>query len=316
MQIVLTFLVPQADLRYKRELLDLDDGGQAALDWALESSSHSVHDLAADAPIVVVLHGLTGCSAAMRSLCAEALERGYRPVVFNKRGHGGVKLTTPKLQAFGCVRDLQQAIAHIERAYPSAKLYGVGFSAGSGLLTSYLGETGAQSRLEAGVMVSPGYNALDLFCGGKIHPLYDFLMTFSLKQFLSRHVNELQDVIHVPSALKASSIREFDEHVFMKMHGYEDIETYWKHNNPMREVDRIQRPTLCINALDDPVCTKENIPYESFQEDPLRILIETAHGSHCAFYEGHVVLKSWALGVAMDYLTKVREFQGLVPPAQ
>ncbi|KAJ0394894.1 hypothetical protein ATCC90586_009205 [Pythium insidiosum] len=307
-QILLTFLVPQARLQYRRELLTLDDGGQAALDWALETETES-STLTPESPIALVLHGLTGCSMAMRSLCADALAHGYRPVVFNKRGHGGVKLATPKLQPFGCVRDLKQAIAHIERQYPGARLYGIGFSAGSGLLCSYLGETGAQSRLDAGVLISPGYNALDLFCGGKIHPVYDFLMTFSLKQFLLRHREELGAVIHVPSALAATTIREFDEHVYMKMHGYDDLETYWQHNNPMRDVDNILRPVLCINALDDPVCTKETIPYDQFEHNPLSMLVETEKGSHCAFFEGHLVLKSWAHSAAMLYLSRVRAYQ-------
>lgn len=96
-QIVLTFLVPQANITYSREVLQLRDGGQTSLDWAIEASGPASRDtkpLQADSPIIVVLHGLTGCSDAMRSLCAEALAHGYRPVVFNKRGHGGMTLAT------------------------------------------------------------------------------------------------------------------------------------------------------------------------------------------------------------------------------
>ncbi|POM67715.1 Serine protease family S33, partial [Phytophthora palmivora] len=111
-QCFLTFLVPQYPVKYKRDVLTLKDGGQASLDWALESSVELKSPLKADAPIAIIMHGLVGCSESMRSLCAEALAHGYRPVVFNKRGHGGMKLATPKLQEFGCVRDLEEAIAH------------------------------------------------------------------------------------------------------------------------------------------------------------------------------------------------------------
>lgn len=300
---ILTFLVPQASIEYDRELLELNDGGCVALDWALPKQQE------ADAPIVVVMHGLTGCSASMRSLCASALERGYRPVVFNKRGHGGVKLWTPKLQPFGCVRDLDQALDRIQELFPNAPLYGVGFSAGSGLLCSYLGEKGDNSRLMAGTLVSPGYNSLELFCGGKIHPFYNYLMTHSLRQFLSKHENELRGTVDVDSALKATSIKEFDEHVYMAMHGYDDIEAYWEHNNPMRDVHDIKRPLLCLNALDDPVCTRDNIAYDVFENNPICMLVETGSGSHCAFFEGHLRLKSWANDFAIEYLDRVREFE-------
>jgi predicted alpha/beta-fold hydrolase len=255
------------------------------------------------------MHGLTGCSDSMRSLCASALARGYRAVVFNKRGHGGVRLTTPKLQEFGCVRDLNEALDRVQSKFPSAPLYGVGFSAGSGLLCSYLGETGDASRLHAGVLISPGYNAFELFCRGKIHPWYNYLMTFSLKQFLLRHKEQLRDVVDIKQALKATSIEQFDEHVFMAMHGYEDLESYWACNNPMRDVENLKRPLLCLNALDDPICTRETIPHAAFLENPISMLVETGTGSHCAFYEGHLRLKSWANDFAVEYLDHVREFE-------
>ncbi|GAB9470549.1 hypothetical protein Gpo141_00007792 [Globisporangium polare] len=310
-QIVLTFLVPQASIKYTREVLQLRDGGHTSLDWAIEASgppSKHGKPLQDDSPILIVLHGLTGCSDAMRSLCAEALGHGYRSVVFNKRGHGGMPLATPKLQAFGCVEDLNQAIDQIEKRYPSSKLYGIGFSAGSGLLCSYFGETGTTSRLAAGVLVSPGYDAFDIFCRGLIHPFYDFLMAHTLKKFLRGHERQLASVVDVPRALRASSIREFDELVFMKMHGYDSLEAYWANNNPMRAIGNIARPTLCINAWDDPVCTKESIRYEQFEKNPLGMLIETERGSHCAFYEGHLFLKCWANEVAMEYLDRVRDY--------
>ncbi|CAH0475696.1 unnamed protein product [Peronospora belbahrii] len=308
-QCFLTFLVPQSRVKYQRDILTLKDGGQASLDWALESSVAMESPLKLDSPIAIIMHGLVGCSENMRSLCAEALAHGYRPVVFNKRGHGGMKLSTPKLQQFGCVQDLQEAIAHVERAFPDSELFGIGCSAGAGLLCSYLCELGDKSRLRAGVLISPGYNAFDLFCGGKINPVYDFLMTFTLKSFLWRHKSELSGVVDVASALRATSIRAFDQHVYMKMHGYGDLESYWKVNNPMRDVDNLNTPLLCINALDDPVCTKETIAYEVFDTKPNAMLLATGEGSHCAFFEGNFQLKSWCDTVAMVYLDRLREFE-------
>lgn len=308
LQILLTFVVPQARVAYERELLTLRDGGQAALDWALAASDSPL--LPADAPVAVVLHGLTGSSDDMRSLCAAALARGYRPVVVNKRGHGGVKLATPKLQAFGCVADLSEALAHIEQTWPRAKQrVGIGLSAGAGLLVSYLGETGEDSALDAAVLVSPGYDAHYLFCGGGMHPVYDFLMTFALKALLLRHVRELKGVIDVPGALSATSIRAFDANVFAKMHGFEgDLDGYWRENNPVRALSNVARPVLCINALDDPVCTRDTILYDQFERNPRAMLLETAHGSHCAFFHGPKPARSWANDAALAYLDLVRGF--------
>ncbi|KAI9915029.1 hypothetical protein PsorP6_008410 [Peronosclerospora sorghi] len=310
-QCILMFLVRQHPVQYERDVLTLQDGGQTSLDWALESSVDMKLPLRDDSPIVIIMHGLVGCSKSMQSLCAEAITHGYRPVVFNKRGHGGMKLATPRLQGFGCVKDLKEAIDHVKNKFPHSKLYGIGCSAGAGLLSSYLGELGDKSLLRAGVLISPGYNAFDLFCAGRINRIYDFLMTFTLKLFLLRHKNELQNVVDIPRALRAMSIREFDQHVYMKMHGYADLESYWKVNNPMRDLENLTMPILCINALDDPVCTEEMIPYNVFQTKPNAMLLTTAEGSHCAFFEGTFQLKSWCNTVAMEYLDRLQEFENL-----
>ncbi|RHZ17172.1 hypothetical protein DYB26_004012 [Aphanomyces astaci] len=114
-----------------------------------------------------------GCSQDMREFCHAATSSGYRAVVFNKRGHGQSKLTTPRLQAFGCTSDMKAVLAHVQSTFPgvpvvgttcpfnfnddeAASRVGVGYSAGAGLLSSYLGEMGQHSKLAAGVLVSPG----------------------------------------------------------------------------------------------------------------------------------------------------------------
>ncbi|KDO32461.1 hypothetical protein SPRG_02938 [Saprolegnia parasitica CBS 223.65] len=288
-QIAMTLLVPQAPIAYTRELLPMADGGQIGLDWCAGAETLPAH-----APVVLVVHGLTGCSYDMRSFCADALRAGFRPVAFNKRGHGDTPLTSPKLQAFGCTQDLSAAIAHIQASYPTAKITGVGFSAGSGLVTSYLGETGAKSQLAAAALVSPGYDALGLFCHGGIYPLYHFLMTFTLKGLLKRHKDVLSSTIDVDAALQASSIPEFDRHVYMTMHGYDDLEAYWAKNNPMRQVENIAVPTLCINARDDPVCTYRMIPFQ---------------GSLRLFELDGLEIKSWATRASLDYLQAALRYE-------
>ena len=48
------------------------------------------------------------------------------------------------------------------------------------------------------------------------------------------------------------------------------------------------RPILCINALDDPVCTRENIDYDIFNRMDDVILVTTPRGSHVCFFEGRL----------------------------
>ena len=80
-----------------REILTLDDGGVVALDWGLlEHSTPSSRETLgrSDTPILLILPGITGCSMDnyILHLVEDGLLQGYRPVVFNQRGNGGIKL--------------------------------------------------------------------------------------------------------------------------------------------------------------------------------------------------------------------------------
>lgn len=70
-----------------REILTLPDGGQVALDWRDDN-------IAPDAPILVALPGLTGCSEVeyMQNIALTMNAAGIRCVVFNNRGLGGMQL--------------------------------------------------------------------------------------------------------------------------------------------------------------------------------------------------------------------------------
>ncbi|KAG6613159.1 putative serine protease family S33 [Phytophthora cinnamomi] len=160
-----------------------------------------------------------------------------------------------------------------------------------------------------------GKSELNEFMTNALQPILDSYTptwwTNSHIQCFLTFLAELEDVVDVPAALRATSIREFDRHVYMKMHGYADLEAYWRVNNPMRDVDNLSKPLLCINALDDPVCTKETILYHEFRRKPNAMLLATGEGSHCAFFEGNFQLKSWCNEAAMTYLDRLREFNAL-----
>ncbi|XP_046542802.1 protein ABHD15-like [Haliotis rubra] len=140
--IIATF-VPKPKVTFKREYVDLDDGGVVALDWA-QGGSKPVSDTST---ILIVVPGLTASADNMSELCNMALKRGYRVVVFNKRGHGDSVLATPKMQGFGDAKDMRHCVEYLRDKNPAAKLVSVGSSAGSGLLASYLGEYGADCHL-------------------------------------------------------------------------------------------------------------------------------------------------------------------------
>ena len=75
----------------------MDDGGVVALDWGIldDSTPCSQKVLGKkETPVLLILPGITGCSMDnyVLHLVEDGLRQGYRPVVFNQRGNGGLKL--------------------------------------------------------------------------------------------------------------------------------------------------------------------------------------------------------------------------------
>lgn len=113
-------------------MLRLHDGGEVALDW-LETGC------ADDAPVVIILPGLTGESQAeyIKCLVAEANLKGIKSCVFNNRGLGGISLKTPRLYCAANCEDLSEVVNHVHKRYPDVKKGATGISMGGLILGKF-----------------------------------------------------------------------------------------------------------------------------------------------------------------------------------
>ena len=299
---ILGHLLPKSSVKYSREMLSLPDGGCLALDWAsVEGVEHK-----AGCPVLLVLPGLTGDAEGMAGVCEPGTQRGFRCVVFNKRGHGGSPLSTPKLQSFGDPDDLRYVVLQLRGRFPDCPIVAIGSSAGSGLLVSYLGEYGDEAEIASSVCISAGYDAFKLFLRPMRWP-YGTLLLSGLKRLLRSHSRTLESILRIPQALSSRDIAEFDKHVYCRLYDIPDIQEYWRINNPMRAVDRINSPCLAISSMDDPICVKENIPFDLFGTQGNFILACTQRGGHCGFMDC-LSRTSWADQLAVDFLDSALKY--------
>ena len=305
-QSILHVLLPNRYVSYTREILDLKDGGIIALDWA----TTGVAKLTESSPVLLLIPGLTGCAVSMSPICIEGIKKGFRCVVFNKRGHGGSKLKTARFQSFGDTSDLREAVQSARRRFPAAKLTMLGSSAGSGLLGCYLGNYGQDPLLAAAVAVSPGYSAKTFLGRQEGLPwIARKALLHGLKTVLRSHAEILKGVIDVDAALNANSLHEFEERVYCKMYGFDDLDEYWMHNDPGDRVALATIPFLCVNSKDDPIFNEGliEIPYEMFRSNPNAMLVLTERGGHCGFWEG-IKPESWIGKLSVDYLYTVLDY--------
>lgn len=102
--------------RFEREILTLADGGSVSIDVLCD-------DLPASAPLVIILHTITGSSKSCTSLAQYASARGWRACVFNRRGHDQL-LTSARFNLMGDVNDTIAMTNRIQTRYPGCFMVG------------------------------------------------------------------------------------------------------------------------------------------------------------------------------------------------
>ncbi|MEM7160461.1 MAG: alpha/beta fold hydrolase [Myxococcota bacterium] len=281
--------------------LRMDDGGTVSVQWL-------GLDAPPDTPVIVVLPTIMGSGDDLWRTIA-ALRRntgGWIVAVCNRRGHAALPLTAPRVNTMGSTADLGRQLEAIEARRPGVPLYGIGISAGSGLLVRYLGEAGADSKLRAGISHCPGYDisrAFDL-----VHPVYDRIMTGRLiEYFIRRHQSVWAGVRGVEYCSRARTMSEYHHRQYV-LSGHEDKADYYRHSNPMEVADGIEVPLLVINAEDDPVCARDNVYAEMdrMQQRPRLTLALTKRGGHCGFFDGTWARRSWSDRLWVEYLRAVQ----------
>ena len=106
-------------------------------------------------PIVVIFHTISGDEQDVKGIVEYVrVSLRWTAVVCIRRGHGNLPLGKPKINTMGSTSDLAEQLAFIQKKFPGAPLFGIGISAGSGLLARYLGESGKKSKFMAAAAIS------------------------------------------------------------------------------------------------------------------------------------------------------------------
>lgn len=305
MQTLLGSLLPGPTLEFDREYLQLKDKGILALDW-VNTALFSVRRSSA---IILVFPGVASTATSVSNFCDVASKKGYRVVVFNRRGHGNSAMTTTKMPGFGDPSDSRHVVEYIHQKHPRASIIVASMGSGASQLISYLGEYGSSSLVRAGVCISPPYDTTELLSRG-IPKLYEIMLLIKLKQILLTHAKALSKVVNINNVVGAWTLREFDKRFYCKLSGMNCVDSFWDRNNPMRDVDDIAVPLMFLNSFDDPICAKENIAFDLFQYYPNMLLVAMERGGHCGFLEGWHAHR-WSDKLAVDYIQAVLEFTSL-----
>lgn len=306
-------------IKYVSEYIDTPDGGVLKLDWGSVGKEGTEED---SEDIVLILPGLTGNSDESYALNFVEIAKnlGYRAVVMNYRGSGS-PLMTYRMCCAANTDDVEFVLRHLNERRPTSRVCVVGVSLGGIILVHYLvkmSSSNQNSLLLAAFVVSIPW---DLFVARRSLEkplswlLFNLYLTRKLQRMFKNNVETLKARgIEVPEnveepAMKANTIREFDEAVVAPMFGYRDVDDYHSAASVSKKAfEYIKTPLLCLNASDDPFSPLEQIPVQRIENCENVAMVLTHTGGHVGFLEGFLPTgHSYMYSVYKEYVKTVFE---------
>lgn len=256
-------LRPRVDLsafNSRRVYLPMADGSGDRLAATLEGFRDDGPRPAS--PLVVLIHGLTGCedSVYMRTGAAFHLARGRRVLRLNMRGAGPSRPTCGGHYHAVLGADIRDALHALESEAGAEStditrngLFLVGYSLGGNILVNFLADYGRDFPVLGAATVSapiePARSAVRLMA--RRNTVYHRRLLKQMKQEAMGEGARLTDREH--AAITASrSIYEFDRDFIGPSNGYSGADDYYADTAGARRAPEISTPTLLIHARDDP----------------------------------------------------------------
>ncbi len=275
----------------------------------------SIHHLegSADAPRVVLLHGLEGglTSSYIKGLLVALRTQGYPATVMEHRSCDGRMNSAKRLYHLGETTDLARVVGELVLREPFRPLVLCGFSLGGNQVLKWLGESPAEipAQVRAAVAVSPPF---DLMVSG---PHMDrVLFGQYTKHFLRSLIpkalakaEQFPDLLDADRIRAARTFKEFDTYATAALHGFADAHDYWRRVSSGQFLPRIEVPTLLIASADDPFNPSSTLPRELAARSPHLIAQLTRRGGHVGFVMGSPLRpRFWADEQIVAYLGVLR----------
>ncbi|MDR1528982.1 MAG: alpha/beta fold hydrolase [Burkholderiales bacterium] len=278
-----------APIGFRRERVDTPDDDFWDFDW-LDS------DAPADAPLLILFHGLEGSSRSHYACAAmyAAKQRDWRGVVPHFRGCSGEINRQARAYHMGDYEEIAAMFAAIHARVPTdTPVFAVGVSLGGSAMLNWLGRAVPDLRAAAAISAP-----LDLpSCGKALDSIHgviyarNFLSTLKPKSLTiaQNHPEKKLDLLRLQTA---RTLREFDDYFTAPMHGFADHADYWQRASARHWLAKITTPTLLLNALNDPLVPFASLPAATETSEAV-FLERPAKGGHAGFPTAGGAKNAW-----------------------
>ena len=247
-QSILPSLMRQIVVPFERSTLELPDGDFLLLDTLRQPKP--------DAPWVIISHGLEGSSRRhyVQGMAKIFHDHGWNVQAWNFRSCGGEMNRLPRFYHSGAIDDLQQVMGHVLGTHQAKHIFLVGFSMGGNQTVLTMGE----DDLPEEVLGAAAFSVpLDLAsCADELakpaQSIYMRRFLKDLKPKIAEKVSMFPDVVSLDNFDDMKSFHEFDNAYTAPLHGFSSAQDYWDKCSSKNALPFLKRPTLIVNAADDP----------------------------------------------------------------
>ena len=268
-----------AQVTRRGERLELVDGDFIDLEWAGNGSSR----------LAILSHGLEANTQTeyIQGMAAALIRRGWDVLAWNFRGCSREPNRLLRMYHSGATEDLQAVICHALDRHPAKSIDLIGFSLGGNLTLKYLGERPAElpPQVRRAVVFSV---PCDLACSSRQ------LSILSNRLYMERFLVAMRSKIRVKNQMfpgqldltglwRIRTFQQFDDRYTAPIHGFRDAADYWARNSSRQFLPALDRPTLLVNAANDPFLGPGCYPFAEAAASDIFYFESPAMGGHVGF---------------------------------
>lgn len=263
-------------VQYERERLELSDGDFLDLDWVKGGFKR----------LIILSHGMEG-STSRHYIVRSAdyfHKRDWDILAWNTRGCGGEMNRRLILTHHGFHVDLKEVIDYaLTKNYDQIVL--VGMSMGGSLSSKYLSEEEVDPRIAGAVCFSVTGDMKDMIDQVELKKNWIYKSSF-LKQVKEkvRLMGELHPgKVNTDLLEETKSFWDFHRNFTIPINQFKDLEDFYFQSSANNYLPKLQKPTLIVNALNDPILGEACYPVSIANDTKLLTLETPEMGGHLGF---------------------------------